>query len=78
MEDLNNDLVVQSMNYHGYDLTSFLKDLSVFRELNLQKVDYGIYQGRSKELRLEDRGKRLLINRFISQNFLSLFRFNFG
>ena len=71
--NLTNSRVVQSLNYHGNQLTSFLKDLPEFRNLDLRNVDYGLYTRRTKEHGVEDRGRRLLIHRFISQNFNSLF-----
>ena len=71
---VDNDLVVQSLNYHGNDLTKFLKDLPDFRNLNFSTVDYSLYQNRSKEVRTEDRGRRLLLHRFVTQNFNSIFR----
>ena len=71
---VDNDLVVQSLNYHGNDLTKFLKDLPDFRNLNFATVDYSLYQNRSKEVRTEDRGRRLLLHRFVTQNFNSIFR----
>ena len=72
--DINNDLVVRSLNYHGQQLTNFVKNLPEFQELQLASVDYGLYQSRSNELRREDRGRRLLVHQFIAQNFNSLFR----
>ena len=72
--DVENSLVVQAMNYHGQNLTNFLKDLPEFRNLDLSKVDYNLYQRRSKELRTEDRGRRMLVHRFITQNFNTLFK----
>ena len=61
---VNNDLVVRALNYHGQQLTSFFKDTKVFEELDLKNVDYHVYHQRSKELRMEDRGKRLLLHRY--------------
>ncbi len=75
MDRLNNDLIVRSLNYHGQPLTQFMKDTPEFAMLNFSKVDYQLYQSRSKELNHEDRGKRMLLHRFISQNLNSLFRF---
>ena len=72
--EMNNALVVQALNYHGNNLTSFLKDLQEFRTLSFDDVDYALYQSRTKEVRAEDRGRRLLLHRFITQNFSSLFR----
>ena len=72
---VDNGLVVQTLNYHGNLLTNFFKDLPEFRTLSLQNVDYSLYQSRSKELRVEDRGQRLLLHRFITQNFRSIFRY---
>ena len=66
--NINNDLVVRALNYHGQQLTSFLKETPAYNELDLKNVDYHLYQQRSRELRMEDRGKRLLLHRFISQN----------
>jgi hypothetical protein len=72
--EISNDLVVNAINYHGQQLTNFLKDQPLFRHLDLKGVDYHLYHNRSRELRLEDRGRRLLLHRFISQNVESLFR----
>lgn len=72
--DINNGLVVQSLNYHGQQLTNFVKNLPEFQDLQLASVDYGLYQSRSNELRREDRGRRLLVHQFISTQFKSLFR----
>ena len=71
---IENSLVVQAMNYHGQNLTNFLKDLPEFRHLDLARVDYHLYQRRSKDLRTEDRGRRMLVHRFITQNFNTLFK----
>ena len=71
---VNNDLVVRALNYHGQQLTSFMKDQPIFRHLDLKGVDYHMYHNRSRELRMEDRGRRLLLHRFISQNLESLFK----
>merc|ERR1719438_328823 len=75
---VNNDLVVRALNYHGQQLTSFFRDTKVFEELDLKNVDYHVYHQRSKELRMEDRGKRLLLHRFISQHAEKLFQDNSG
>ena len=40
----------------------------------MKNVDYHLYHQRSRELRMEDRGKRLLLHRFISQNSEKLYR----
>ena len=74
MESVSNDLVVRALNYHGQQLTNFMKDQPLFRHLDLKGVDYHLYHNRSRELRMEDRGRRLLLHRFISQNMESLFR----
>jgi hypothetical protein len=71
---VKNDLVVRALNYHGQQLTNFMKDQPLFRHLDLKGVDYHLYHNRSRELRMEDRGRRLLLHRFISQNMESLFR----
>jgi len=71
---VNNDLVTRALNYHGQQLTSFFKETPVFHDLDLKNVDYHLYHQRSKELRMEDRGKRLLLHRFISQNAQKLFK----
>ena len=75
-KSIDNELVTQSLNYHGYQLTGFLKDLPEFRNLDLKNVDYSLHKSRSKEVRQEDRGRRLLHHRFITQNFRSLFRYD--
>ena len=61
---VSNDLVTRALNYHGQQLTSFFKETPVFHDLDLKNVDYHLYHQRSKELRMEDRGKRLLLHRF--------------
>ena len=61
---ISNDLVTRALNYHGQQLTSFFKETPVFHDLDLKNVDYHLYHQRSKELRMEDRGKRLLLHRF--------------
>ena len=76
-KEIENGLVVQSLNFHGNQLTNFMKDLPEFHALDLGKVDYALYQSRSRELRVEDRGRRLLLHRFITQNFKSIFRCDF-
>jgi len=73
---INSDLVTKALNYHGQQLTSFFKETKLFEELDLKNVDYHEYHQRSKELRMEDRGKRLLLHRFISQNAEKLFKEN--
>ena len=71
---LSNEKVVRALNFHGQQLTNFVKDQAIFRDLDLKDVDYHLYQSRSKELRMEDRGKRLLLHRFISSNMEKLFQ----
>jgi len=73
---LSNDLVVRALNYHGQQLTSFMKEKTVYQQLDLKNVDYHLYHQRSRELKMEDRGKRLLLHRFISQNSDKLFSEN--
>ena len=72
---LENDLVVQSLNYHGQKLTNFMQDLPEFCNLKLNNVDYNLYRSRSKELRVEEQGRRMLLHRFIAQNCSTIFRF---
>jgi hypothetical protein len=72
---LENDLVVQSLNYHGQKLTNFMQDLPEFCNLKLNAVDYNLYRSRSKELRVEEQGRRMLLHRFIAQNCSTIFRF---
>ena len=72
---LENDLVVQSLNYHGQKLTNFMQDLPEFCNLKLNNVDYNLYRSRSKELRVEEQGRRMLLHRFIAQNCATIFRF---
>ena len=64
----------RALNYHGQQLTSFLKESAVYESLDLRNVDYHLYHQRSRELRMEDRGKRLLLHRFISQKAERLFK----
>ena len=69
---VNNDLVTRALNYHGQQLTSFFKETPVFHDLDLKNVDYHLYHQRSKELRMEDRGKRLLLHRFAYLNVIQI------
>ena len=62
---ISNDLITRALNYHGQQLTSFFKETPVFHDLDLKNVDYHLYHQRSKELRMEDRGKRLLLHRYM-------------
>lgn len=73
-QSFSNDLVVRALNYHGQQLTSFVKETKLFEHLDMKNVDYHLYHQRSRELRMEDRGKRLLLHRFISQNSEKLYR----
>ena len=41
---INNDMAVRALNYHGQQLTSFLKDEPMFMHLDLRNVDYHMYQ----------------------------------
>ena len=70
---INQDLLVRSINYHGQQLTGFLQERPVFRNIDLGSLDYHLYHQRSRELRIEDRGRRMLLNRFIAQNVDGLF-----
>jgi len=70
---VSSELVVRALNYHGQQLTSFLKESPLYENLDLRAVDYHLYHQRSRELRMEDRGKRLLLHRFISQKVDKLF-----
>ena len=74
---LNNELAVRALNYHGQQLTSFLKDEPLFMHLDLRGVDYHEYTNRSRELRMEDRGKRLLLHKFIATQSEKLFTNDF-
>ena len=38
LQNIENVLVVQSMNYHGQQLTNFLKDLPEFRNLDYKTL----------------------------------------
>jgi len=67
-------MIAHSVNYHGQQLTSFFKDSAMSSKLDMKKVDYHVYQQRSKTMKLEDRGKRLLIHRFIAQKAEALFQ----
>ena len=44
---INNDMAVRALNYHGQQLTSFLKDEPMFMHLDLRNVDYHMYQVRT-------------------------------
>ena len=70
---INQDLLVRSINYHGQQLTGFLQERPVFTNIDLGSLDYHLYHQRSRELRIEDRGRRMLLNRFIAQNVDGLF-----
>jgi len=71
--DINNDLVIRALNYHGQQLSSFMKERNMYQQLDVKNVDFHLYHQRSRELKMEDRGKRLLLHRFISQNSERLF-----
>lgn len=75
---MNRDLLIRSLNYHGQQLTSFLQNTSpkLLETNDVKHIDYHLYLSRSKELRMEDRGKRLLLHRFIAQNVEGVFGLN--
>ena len=62
-QNFSNDLVVRALNYHGQQLTSFIKETKISEHIDMKNVDYHLYHQRSRELRMEDRGKRLLLHR---------------
>ena len=64
-QPFSNDLAVRALNYHGQQLTSFMKETKFFEHLDMKNVDYHLYHQRSRELRMEDRGKRLLLHRYV-------------
>ena len=74
IEGVKNNLLIRALNYHGQQLTSLIKDEPIFRELDLKNVDYHLYQTRCAELRMEDRGYRLDLHRFIASNMKQIFR----
>ena len=37
-------LLINSLNYHGQQLTSFLRDTSMANNIDMKKVDYHAYQ----------------------------------
>ena len=76
LKEIHNDLLIRSLNFHGQQLTSLIKDEPIFRELNLKNVDYHLYQTRCPELRMEDRGYRLDLHRFIASNIKQIFKKN--
>ena len=71
LESLSSDLVVRALNYHGQQLTSFIKETNIYGQLDMKNVDYHLYHQRSRELRMEDRGKRLLLHRW--NNYSSMY-----
>ena len=40
---LNNDLVIRALNYHGQQLTSFMKENSMHKCIDLKTDDYHLY-----------------------------------
>ena len=75
-DGFQNDLLVRALNFHGQQLTSLIKDEPIFKELNLKNIDYHLYQTRCPELRMEDRGYRLDLHRFIATNMNNIFKEN--
>lgn len=74
MDSIDNNLVARTLNFHGHQLTNFMKDQPVFSSLDLKGVDYHLYHSRCRELKMDDRGRRLILHKFISQNTKTLFR----
>ena len=74
MDVIDNKLVARSLNFHGHQLTNFMKEEPIFDSLDLKGVDYHLYHSRSKELRIDERAQRLVLHKFISQNIRALFR----
>ena len=45
LEKRQEELMVRSLNFHGQQLTSFMKDHSeVMKGLDMKKIDYHLYQ----------------------------------
>ena len=42
--DNSSRLLVNSLNYHGQQLTSFLRDTSLAKNIDMKRVDYHAYQ----------------------------------
>ncbi len=67
-EALDDELLQRALNYHGQQLTGFVADSALGRAGGVgqnvfRNINYHLYQSRSKELRMEDRGKRMLVHR---------------
>ena len=73
-KEIQNDLLIRSLNFHGQQLTSIIKDEPIFRELDLKNVDYHLYQARYSELKMDERAFRLDLHRFIAGNINQLFK----
>lgn len=73
-KEIQNDLLIRSLNYHGQQLTSLIKDEPIFRVLDLKNIDYHLYQARHSELKMDERGYRLDLHRFIASNIKQLFK----
>ena len=73
-EKIKNDLLIRSLNFHGQQLTSLIKDEPIFRKLDLKNVDYQLYQARYSELKMDERGYRLDLHRFIASNIQQIFK----
>ena len=61
---LNCDLLTQSLNYHGSELTSLVRRSSVFEELDPKRLNYQIYTKRSKDL-VDGRAQRGALHQYV-------------
>ena len=69
------ELLTRSANYHGQALTNFLQDSQPSALIDLAGIDYERFRRRQDQGQLshEDRGRRILLHRFIAQKSPALF-----
>lgn len=71
MELLNQNLITQTINYHGAQLQKIWESERGEQDLlrhGIRDINFDVYNKRSKHLSFQDRGKRLKLQQFIVKN----------
>nr|CAG4640008.1 EOG090X05S8 [Daphnia pulex] len=71
------ELVVQTLNFHGQQLTKLWENergAASLQVASLRDLDYQVYQKRSKDLGFQERGKRIRMHQFIVDKAPQLFK----
>eukprot|EP00095_Tigriopus_kingsejongensis_P007756 maker-scaffold1691_size31027-snap-gene-0.7 protein:Tk07756 transcript:maker-scaffold1691_size31027-snap-gene-0.7-mRNA-1 annotation:"tetratricopeptide repeat protein 14-like protein" len=73
MSTINQEWLKRSLNFHGQQLSEFLRHNPDEVEAHRQDVDYHVYHKRAPGLPLQERGQRRLLHKFIANGAGGLF-----